>query len=160
MSKNDIFINKGHIFQQMDAVYVETCVYRECFELRQGEGTSGHFGQEAKDLITDILHGKYMLITSDHLEYQLKQFPEYYSLTQELDTKKLRKHIQKTNEDIQWAQSEESHGYIDFEDALHLALAFKAKARFFVTQNIRDFEDYRDKIIVITPALIGFPCFQ
>jgi hypothetical protein len=143
----------------MDIVYVDTNVYRDWFEWRRGRGFMLHQGQEALDLFNDIKGGKFILLTSDHLEtqlhHQLKDYGQYTAYIAELESKELHKHIIIEQADKDQAEKEIATHRMDWEDAMHGVLAVRGMARYFATQNEPHFRGFCDRLHVRRPRLIG-----
>lgn len=139
----------------MEKVYCDTCVYRDYYEWRPGKYWL-HFGQEAKGLFDRIELGAFILIISDHLEYQLKEFPKYKEYVDKLRTKGLIIEIKVTLFEKNKAnQHIINNPNSEYEDALHAELAIKAGADFFVTRNIEHYQSYGNKLKICFPENIG-----
>ncbi|MFH1072882.1 MAG: PIN domain-containing protein [Nanoarchaeota archaeon] len=138
-----------------EIVYVDTNVYLDWILWRRGRGFMGHQGEEAKILFDDIKAGKYILLTSDHLEYQIKNnvpdMTQYTEYIHELDSRRLHMHIMKDRNDEDKARMESQTNRTEFEDALHFVLAIKGNATLLVTQNEPDFRPFMKRIRVRCP---------
>lgn len=135
----------------MATIYCDTCVYRDYYEWRPGHAFL-HYGEEAKKLFDKIENKEFTLVVSDHLEYQLKEFPQYYSYIAKLKKNKNLTELKVTKVDKQKASEEaQKNPNTEFEDALHAELAIKGGASILVTNNIEHFVPYEDKIKIRRP---------
>ncbi len=162
MSKNDRYINKYILLvklKTMDIAYADTNVYIDWFEWRKGRGFMTHQGEESLEFFNKIQAGKYILLTSDHLDTQLnihlKDYSQYTSYIQELNVKGFHRHILVEQKDKDQAAVEMTTQKITYEDAVHGVLAIRGNARYLVTQNEPHFRGFRDRIQVSRPRLVG-----
>jgi predicted nucleic acid-binding protein len=149
----------------MEIVYVDTNVYLDWFLWRKGRGFLWHQGEEALVFFNNVKAGKYLLLTSDHLEAQIKYiqldtWPQYSAFISELDAKQLHKHVTTTPQDRTEANSRARISGAEFEDTLHFVLAKKGGATRFVTQNEPHFRQFRTEMHVSRPRFIDFDICQ
>ena len=130
----------------MTTAYCDSCVYRDYYEWRPGFAWL-HYGEEAKKLFDNIDNGEYSLVVSDHLDFQLKGFPQYQEYITKLRGKNKLVELAVTSADKRNAKQEDT----EYEDALHAHLAIRGKAQYLVTDNIEHFGVFEGRIKVRRP---------
>jgi predicted nucleic acid-binding protein len=144
----------------MDLVYADTNVYLDWVQWRKGRGFLTHQGEEAEAFFNDVKAGKYRLLTSDHLEAQIKlhstpsQFQQYKDYIAELDKKSLHSHIIAKPAERQQANITAKSCNSEYEDALHFELAKKGGAAILITQDEPHFKAFAGQMKICRPRLI------
>ena len=139
----------------VEIAYADTNPYRDWFEWRTGKRPYINQAEDAKEFFSRVEAGEFILAVSDHLDYQLKGFPQYDALKKNLGGKGLLVSVNATSQDKAVADMEASSNNTSFDDALHFVMALKAGATWLVTQNEMDFAPFRDRIKVRQPRLVG-----
>ena len=137
----------------MKIPYVDTNIYIDDYDDRPGRGFI-HQGKEAKSFFHEIESGLYGLITSDHLDYQLRNYIQYQAFLKRVDALGFHTHLTCTEEDRKLARAESRRLGVDYEDCLHFVLAMRGHASCIITQNERHFAQFRDRIPVTRPRHI------
>ena len=139
----------------MIVIYCDACIYRDYYEWRPGHAWI-HYGEEAKKLFDKVKNKEFVLVISDHLEYQLKGFPQYKIYLKEIKENGNLIEVKTTSEDKQKASNEaENNQHTEYEDALHAELAIRARANILVTSNIEHFKSFEERIKIRRPELTG-----
>ena len=142
-----------------DIVYADTNVYINWLNWEKGHGYMRHEGEEALAFFNEIKDKKHVLITSDHLEYQLKSklgnYQDYTDYVKGLDDKGAHKHMITEETDKIMANNEALKNKTEYEDALHFVLAMKGGAKWLITNNLPDFNGFQDRILIRPSRLFG-----
>ncbi len=139
----------------MQAIYCDTCIYRDYYEWRSGHAWI-HYGEEAKKLFERVEDGEFSLVISDHLEYQLKEFPQYQEYVETLKKSKNLIEVKVSREDKQMADREAlASSNTEFEDSLHFVLALKGGASILVTDNLEHYAPFEGRIKIRRPEHVG-----
>jgi predicted nucleic acid-binding protein len=110
-------------------VYIDTNVYLDYFL----ERTRSRY---AEKIFFQTVYCKHQIILSDHVVSELIRniaIEKITALFETLKTKLIK--IKQEDEDVAYAKNLPTH----YADALHIALAKKAKADAIITDNIKDF---------------------
>lgn len=129
--------------------YVDTCVWRDHFEQRKGPN-GRPLGKYATDFFARVVKEKNTIILSDHLFYELKHTQEIDFLLHILDAASCLEKVTASEKQKAEAENISEQRKVGLGDCLHAVLARDAKA-VLITQNIRDFEQFLDFLVVELP---------
>lgn len=133
----------------MARYYVDTCVWRDHFEERQGlDGRP--LGENATIFFTKVIHEKHVIIFSNHLLYELKRTHNTELLIYILRAAHCLEKISATEEQKEEAERMSVKRRVGVADCLHAILARDSKS-VLITQNIRDFKHFSDFLEVRRP---------
>lgn len=131
-----------------EKIYLDTNIYLDYFENRHDNIRP--LGFFAYNLIRRCIEGKFKIIISDWLVEEFGKIGDQYKIDDLIKT--LKKHdsllmVRTSSQDLS-----KSRKYRNWTDALHIILAIKAGADYFVTRNIKDF--LQNSITIVLPENI------
>ncbi|MDI6737276.1 MAG: PIN domain-containing protein [Nanoarchaeota archaeon] len=138
----------------MDRIYCDTCIYIDLFEGRKDRFRDlGDFALRVFNLVKD---NKYMLVVSDWILDEIRKYANenkkpaiigiMADFLRQFEKQQILQ-IERTKGDEQEARKLSQN----YPDALHVVLAKKSNAIYFVTRNVQDFAEFRSFIEVVFP---------
>jgi len=145
------YINKFSTFFLMpEKIYLDTNIYLDYFENRHDNIRP--LGFFAYNLIRRCIEGKFKIVISDWVVEEFGKVGNQCKIDDLIKTLKKQDSIiiVKTNSQDLLKSKE----YKNWTDALHIILAIKAGADYFVTRNTKDFLNFQNSINIVLPENI------
>jgi len=132
--------------------YLDTCIWRDHYENRYGP-QGRPLGDYAAKLFAKIMKDKAIIIFSTHIIHEMKKAfapEEIEEMFQILFLLNILKKTEITKKDWEQARKIAQERHVSKSDSLHAILARKNNAT-LITQNLKDFEKFRDIITIKRP---------
>lgn len=143
----------------VDFIYSDTNPYIDAYQGRKGKRPFRNQSEEGHTMFNSIERGDFGIVTSDHLEKQLKgnlspdELALYKAFIQKIASLGNHCHVISDKKDKEQARKLAQENHTSYDDALHFVLAKKGGAKFLATQNDPDFACFSKEIIVCGPSM-------
>lgn len=135
--------------------YLDTCIWRDHYENRFGP-QGRPLGKYATELFVKIMKNKDVIVFSNHIIYEMKKAfaqEEIEDMFRILDLMSILQKVEVEKSDWEEAKKLAEEREVSRSDSLHAIIARNNKA-ILVTQNLNDFDKFRDIITIKRPEEI------